>query len=84
MNEDYVSRQLLLDEYDRLHKGPPGKARTIIETAPSSDVEPVRHGRWIIYSARDCLYTCSECRSVPRDRYPYCPICGAKMDLGVK
>lgn len=37
---DYVSRQYLLDEYDRQHKGPPGGARKIIEEAPSEDVVP--------------------------------------------
>ena len=45
---DYVSRQYLLDEYDRQHKGPPGGARKIIEEAPSEDVVPV-------IRCRDCL-----------------------------
>ncbi len=31
---DLVSRQYLLNEYDRQHEGPPGGARKIIETAP--------------------------------------------------
>lgn len=38
---DYVSRQYLLDEYDRQHQGPPGGARKIIEGAPAEDVVPV-------------------------------------------
>ena len=37
---DYVSRQYLLDEYDRQHKGPPGGARKIIAEAPAADVVP--------------------------------------------
>ena len=41
---DYVSRQYLLDEYDRQHKGPPGGARKIIKEAPSEDVVPIK---WI-------------------------------------
>lgn len=32
---DLVSRQYLLDEYDRQHQGSPGGARKIIEEAPS-------------------------------------------------
>ena len=32
---DLVSRQYLLDEYDRQHQGPPGGARKIIEEAPA-------------------------------------------------
>ena len=37
---DYVSRQYLLDEYDRQHQGPPGGARKIIAEAPPADVVP--------------------------------------------
>ena len=33
---DIVSRQWLLDEYDRRHEGPPGGARKIIEEAPAA------------------------------------------------
>lgn len=33
---DLVSRQYLLQEYDRQHKGPPGGARKIIEEAPAA------------------------------------------------
>ena len=38
---DYVSRQYLLNEYDRQHQGPPGGARKIIAEAPAADVVPV-------------------------------------------
>ena len=54
----------------------------------TSDVEPVRHGRWEKQSG---LYSCSECgRTCPYDVQAdvieywacnYCPNCGAKMDL---
>ena len=37
---DYVSRQYLLNEYDRQHQGPPGGARKIIAGAPAEDVVP--------------------------------------------
>ena len=53
-----------------------------IQRVPVSDVAPVRHGRWRVYSVKDCLYTCSECHCVPRDKTRYCPNCGAKMDGG--
>lgn len=39
---DCVSRQYLLDEYDRQHQGPPGGARKIIEEAPAAQPEIVR------------------------------------------
>lgn len=52
--------------------------------APTLDVEPVRHGRWVY--DRWCEFKCSECGhfsdSKPyKGREPYCSECGAKMDL---
>lgn len=63
-------------------------------TEPAADVEPVVHGRWI--SLTDCSNAgvyCSIChKKVYKEDYawcnrknkvrsPYCPNCGAKMDL---
>lgn len=47
---DTVSRSYLLSEYDRQHKGPPGGARKMIETAPPVDVIPVD---WIMEQIRE-------------------------------
>lgn len=64
----------------------------LIDTAPTIDAEPVRHGRWLPeavsgYDGVNVVYArpCSECgyeerRFVKR----YCPNCGAKMDLEVQ
>lgn len=42
MNDnDLISRAYVLAEYDRQHKGPPGRARKIMEEAPAEDV-PLR------------------------------------------
>lgn len=38
---DYISREEILAEYDRQHKGPAGGARKIMETWPAADVVPV-------------------------------------------
>ena len=61
----------------------------MIYEMPTADVAPVRHGRWVLDEKRYVVY-CSEC-SEPvsyypnikdvRDENPYCPHCGAKMDL---
>ena len=55
------------------------KDKAAIESVPSEDVVPVRHGRW-----RDDD-TCSECGEEPLTEYAvdimqYCPNCGARMD----
>lgn len=53
----------------------------LVNGLPTADVEPVRHGRWVDIW---CNYTCSECEYMWEDsgyKTPFCPICGAKMDL---
>ena len=61
-----------------------GDAIDIIEDAPTADVAPVVHGRWVPTKApfmNECK-DCSVCgyRTVWGHRYNYCPNCGAKMD----
>ncbi len=65
--------------------------RLAIETVPSTDVTPVRHGHWLITDAYPHNVYCSECYksfaqthwsvwkdgSLPRQ---FCPNCGARMD----
>ena len=75
---DYISRDYLLDEYDRQHQGPPGGARKIIAEAPAADVAPVRRGRWEWDSLRES-YRCSACAAYNADRTAYCPNCGADL-----
>ena len=60
-----------------------------IDSEPTADVAPVRHGRWEKQSG---LYSCSECgMTCPYDVQAdvieywacnYCPNCGAIMDGG--
>ncbi|MBP3798013.1 MAG: hypothetical protein J6I46_09615 [Ruminococcus sp.] len=64
-----------------------------IKHIPSADVQPVKHGRWIIdYAEGTKIYHahCSECGKEPNnhiggDYYidklsDFCPNCGARMD----
>ena len=37
--KDLIERQALLEEYDRLHVGEPGRARKMIKDAPSAQSE---------------------------------------------
>lgn len=74
---EYISREEILAEYDRQHKGPAGGARKIMETWPAADVAPVRRGKWEDgYS----VVFCSVCGEQSEWRTPYCPMCGAKME----
>ena len=65
--DDYISRQWLLDEYDKRHEGPPGGARKMIEEAPAADVRPVKEGHWVKARGNWCtpggdpVWECSEC-----------------------
>lgn len=49
---DLISRNALLAEYDRQHEGTPGRARKLIEDAPSVDIKEA-------VKCKDC-----ECRRI--------------------
>lgn len=61
----------------------------MIDRTPTADVEPVRHGYWLLLDecANSGVY-CSHChKKVYKEQYAnqkikskYCPNCGAKMD----
>ena len=55
-----------------------------VSDAPTADVAPVVHARWITRSDKGIIsmthpYMCSRCWRVEMDKEPYCN-CGAKMD----
>ena len=55
-----------------------------LQTIPSADVAPVRHGYWV-KEKRDVLIhwhcsACKECFYLDEPNAEYCPHCGAKMD----
>ena len=54
-NNDFVSRQWLIDEYHRRHTGVPGGALKMIEEAPPAEVvpAPVRCSDCRFYDKRD-------------------------------
>ena len=52
-----------------------------INSVPSADVVPVRHGRWIMHDDEFGLTCeCSVCHIETMGDGNYCPNCGAKMD----
>ena len=50
----------------------------LINGVPSTDVAPVRHGRWMDMKG---FWMCSECHKDTLNLFKWCPYCGAKMDL---
>lgn len=62
----------------------------MIEDAPTADVAPVVHGRWIEKSApaRKIYFECSHCGAQENKHTAingyYCWRCGAKMDGGTE
>ena len=58
----------------------------ILNQFPSADVAPVRHGNW--FWITEDFYRCDNCGGMSHVKevmgkpdWPYCPNCGAKMDL---
>lgn len=85
-----IDGDALIAEYDRVHIGEPGKARKLIEDAPT--IEPERTGKWIYEPAYD-WHRCGACKKVYSNvlmehfnecqyqpRFNYCPNCGARME----
>ena len=55
--------------------------RRAIEQAPTEDVEPIVHGKWIPrWVAGKTVWECSECRTSGSPGWKRCPLCEAKMD----
>lgn len=49
-----------------------------IHNAPTADVAPVRHGKWL-RSPEDGCFRCSECGMPSINYQNYCCRCGARM-----
>ena len=92
MNNDLISRNALVENYERflarasidpIIRAFMTSVLCTVENAPAVDAAPVRHGRWI--HDTNNLFGCSECMerdtmSFRRGLKNYCPNCGAKMD----
>ncbi len=86
MRGDAISRSMLLMAYDREHVGPPGRARKLIERAPS--IPP----KMVIYTGDgyadgNMVYDQAECPSCGYEYdegekdwgKPFCPQCGQPL-----
>ena len=57
--------------------------KALIFLMPEVDAVPVKHGRWIYENDDPSMIPCSMCgyQVFRYNNTPYCPNCGAKMDL---
>lgn len=80
--DDYIDREAVLMKL--MQDGCSAKNVHTIMGIPAADVEPVRHGKWIPIGETKMEYSCSTewCWIQTTYRYPFCPMCGAKMDGG--
>ena len=54
-----------------------------VEDTPTIEAEPIRYGRWEMNESKQFYiypYKCSVCKEVNEYKFPYCPLCGARMD----
>lgn len=87
MNE-YIEREAALEavckyccEYDAESTECICNERLTFLKIPTSDVAPVRHGRWVTQDETRTKFMCSLCESKNYGGHEkFCPNCGAKMD----
>lgn len=82
-----IDADALIEEYDRVHVGPPGGARKLMGDAPT--IEERKKGEWTIINlgAAGVFDCCRECKRVVKHKapfYDFCPHCGADMRGGTE
>ena len=95
--DEYIKREYAVDAVVDVYYNTPDinlsceKFEAAILKIPSSDVTPVRHGRWddsgrYRFPGGSIAVRCSECgcaltaSEYKLNKWNYCPVCGAKMD----
>ena len=90
--KEYIERGVLLEQLNK-KKAETGKmrytegfngaimrVRSMVSSASTADVALVVHGAWV---DRDGKSWCNVCHASNKQyKPPYCPHCGAKMDVG--
>lgn len=100
---EYIERNEIRKTYEKLTRSyvngdsyiADWRLDEMINSLPSADVAPVRHGRWdssgkyrfqidnsVAVRCTECGYSLTE-PEYRRCVWNYCPVCGAKMDLEV-
>ena len=78
--DDYIKREALRDAlYDADAITMNGVK--ILNQFPSSDVAPVRNGRWLcVDTDTEHFFLCNRCKKKEYWESKYCPNCGSRMD----
>lgn len=85
---EYIERETVLDIL--ASKNAPWNGYQKVSELPAADVQPVKHGKWkhVKWVKDDeeqaggyWISRCSNCIMPYHSETPYCPHCGAKMDL---
>ena len=54
---------------------------TVLDAAPTADVAPVVHGRWLCADTdTEQFFLCNRCKKKEYWESNYCPNCGCRMD----
>lgn len=84
MNNDYISRQAVIDV---MKKSCNTMCVPAVKAIPTANVAEVKYGKWVKPSGFSG-YVCSECGRPPKTMYEilteYCPHCGCEMELTSK
>ena len=81
--DEYISKQIFKEKY--LCCGwLPEISEEEFDAFPAADVVEVRHGRWVNHfdymMERSGFFVCDSCKKMSREKYDYCPNCGARMN----
>lgn len=91
MADEYIKRILAKAEFTGNFRDeyPTALIHALIDSVPTADVAPVRHGRWENINDLECFKCscCGEYANQPWGKdgaimFSYCPNCGCKMDGG--
>ena len=91
---EYIDREAVIDLITRRYENPEICAQEI-NSIPVADVAPVVHGRWddsgrYTFPNGAAAVRCTNCGCALTEseyhlnNWNYCPVCGAKMDEGLK
>lgn len=82
--DEQTAYDILTDYYHHTTDTQHTALREALGRVETVDAAPVKHGRWIYHpdwqADGECGYECSECGMGSDVDYPYCMLCGARME----